>query len=43
MIERTFKKIEKTIKRWYLMLIVGMVFVILGVLVKTFSDSLAFY
>lgn len=31
MIERTFKKIEKNIKRWYLMLIVGIVFVILGI------------
>lgn len=31
MILRTFKKIEKAIKRWYLMLIVGIVFVILGI------------
>lgn len=27
----TFKKIEKAIKQWYLMLIVGLVFVILGI------------
>ncbi len=31
MIERTFKKLEKTIKRWYLMLFVGLVFVVLGI------------
>ncbi len=31
MIERAFKKIERTIKRWYLMLLVGIVFVILGI------------
>lgn len=29
--QTTFRKIEKTIKRWYLMLLVGIVFVILGI------------
>ncbi len=28
---KTFKKMEKNIKRWYLMLIVGIVFIILGI------------
>ncbi|MGI5975965.1 MAG: HdeD family acid-resistance protein [Paludibacter sp.] len=28
---QTFKKIEKAIKRWYLMLIVGVVFIVLGI------------
>ncbi|NLK15035.1 MAG: HdeD family acid-resistance protein [Bacteroidales bacterium] len=29
--KQTFKKIEKAIKRWYLMLIVGVVFIVLGI------------
>lgn len=28
---QTFKKIEKAIKRWYLMLVVGVIFIVLGI------------
>ena len=41
MIHRTFKKIEKTIKRWYLMLLVGIIFVIMGI--WTFATPLDSY
>ena len=41
MIQRTFKKIEKTIKRWYLMLIVGIIFVVMGI--WTFTTPLTSY
>ena len=40
MIEKTFKKLEKPIKRWYMMLLVGIVFVILGIwTIATPADS----
>ena len=28
---QSFKKIEKAIKRWYLMLVVGVIFIVLGI------------